>query len=199
MSMYTDFSGTNIEQNDSTPSIENKHIDQLTLELLINKTQYEKYLAKNEPQKWSEKQIFLANCEKYYIPMMKITSQFIKNPNIQLSIDVNHAFLNYAQCLIRHLEIEEIANVNEGSENEDEDEDVLFPYSSMRQIEEELEDDNQYSAFEDFSRDDFHQPVKSVPSNANSKSKPNKCLGSFSKMNYLSNDFFCLAKKNNDI
>jgi len=178
MSMKSEHS----DEDDITQS-ENKRIDQLTLELLINKTQYEKYLAKSEPQKWSEKQAFLANCEKYYNPIMKITSQYLKDPDTQLGIDVDNAFSNYAQCIIRHLEIKELANAN--IDNIDEvDEDILFPDTSH--IVGSLDDDRDYSQFEDFSRDNTSE--NTMRSQTKSRSSH--------KMDYLSRDFFRLAKKN---
>jgi hypothetical protein len=166
MSMHSD--PENADHEDISSSLPNvsRSIDQLTLELLTNKTQYEKYLSKSEPQKWSEKQTFLVNCEKYYSQMMKITSQYLKDPDLQLNVDVNNAFLNYAQCMIRHLEIKELGNY--AAEQNDSDDDILFPENCI-----DPDDHLDYDSFEEFSRD----------------TKPKQ-----SKMEYLSRDFFRLSK-----
>ena len=180
MSMQSDSCDPNeIDDETSCPPslINTKHtnisrsIDQLTLELLTNKTQYEKYVSKNENHKKSEKQIFLDNCEKYYSQIMKITSQYLKDPDLQLSIDVSNSFQNYIQCLIRHLEIKELGN---SVDFHDSDEDVLFPENCCHF---EENDNLDYEAFEEFTRD-----------------VPRKQKLSTSKMDYLSRDFFRLTK-----
>jgi len=165
--MHSDFDNEDVASSPSSLTNISRSIDQLTLELLTNKTQYEKYLSKSEPQKWSEKQTFLVNCKKYHSQMMKITSQYLKDPDLQLNIDVNNAFLNYAQCMIRHLEIKELGNYA-AEQNDDSDDDIMFPENCIHP-------DNQqdYDTFEEFSRDNTPKQ---------------------SKMEYLSHDFFRLSK-----
>ena len=153
----------------STNTNDNKMIDKITLELLLNKTHYEKYLNKTDQQKYAEHQTFLANCDKYYHHIMKITSKLLKNPQHPISIDVNQTFDNYVKCIIRDLEIKDIVNKNitETDDNEEYD-DVLFP------------PDMDETPFVKNKRDYRKPPVSS-------------------DLNYLSNDFFRVKKKNGGI
>ena len=158
----------------SAPLLPNvsRSIDQLTLELLTNKTQYEKYLSKSEPQKWSEKQGFLVNCRKYSAQIIKITAQYLKNPDLQLNNDANNAFMNYAQSLIRHFEIKELGAMVD----EDSDEDVLFPENCIDFSESHANDE----LLEDLSCDNATITEKKRPVSR--------------KMDYLHRDFFRLSK-----
>ena len=53
-----------IYNNSNVPNSSNAFVDKITLELLLNKTVYQKYLSKIEPQRYEEYQDFLDNCKK---------------------------------------------------------------------------------------------------------------------------------------
>jgi len=101
----------------------NAEIDKLTLELLLNKTHYSKYLSKNDPKKYDEFREFKAKLRKYSIDIVDITSQLIENPKKPFSSDIEDSFLTYVKSIFRHLELKKMEN--SGSHNEDDD-DVLF-------------------------------------------------------------------------
>lgn len=126
-------SGSDTEPTGSIiPNSSNAFVDKITLELLLNKTNYQKYLSKSEPQKFAEYQEFLNNCNKYKRQMVNITCSLIDNPANKCSPDVANAFETYAKILIRDLELKEMTDSIQAANNQeynvrDLDEDVLFP------------------------------------------------------------------------
>ena len=133
---------TNDFTNDENcmPPSSNTFVDQITMELLLNKTNYQKYLSKSEPQKYAEYQEFLENCKKFRQPISNMTISLLNNQKRSIyNQEVIDAFDTYAKTLIRYLEIKEMTdNIQEMNSNLDED--VLFP--AMMDYAEE-EDDNE--------------------------------------------------------
>jgi hypothetical protein len=101
----------------------NEYIDKLTMELLLNKNHYAKYLANTDPKKHDEFKAFKSKLRKYSVDIIDITSQMIENPKSALSADIEEAFDIYVKSILRHFELKEIENP---PEKEDADEDVLF-------------------------------------------------------------------------
>jgi len=96
-------------------------MNRMTMELLLNKTHYAKYLAKTDSTKHAEFQQFVHNLHKFRDPMLDITQRLIRDPkSTTFSQDVLDSFQAYAQAVIRFLEIQE-----DNSDGEDE----LFPAS----------------------------------------------------------------------
>lgn len=83
-------------------------IDKLTLELLMNKSQYNKYLAIKDPNKYEEVQQHLEKVAKYRDRIMQITDQYCENQNAQKSIELDEAFSNYLKSCIRFIEMKEL-------------------------------------------------------------------------------------------
>ena len=107
-----------------------KSIDQLTMSLLLNKTQYHKYLAKTDAQKHAEYCEFLEGCSLHREQIVDITVKLLDNSNKSkenkhYSQDVQNAFDEYARTVIRYLEVQESMN----SRYKDEDEYMMFPPS----------------------------------------------------------------------
>ena len=111
------------ENTDQPLPKNNAEIDKLTLELLLNKNHYSKYLSKNDPKKYDEFREFKSKLRKYSIDIVDITSQLIENPKKPFSSDIEHSFLTYVKSIFRHLELKKMEN--SGSQHEDDD-DVLF-------------------------------------------------------------------------
>ena len=110
------------ENPDQSLPNNNAEIDKLTLELLLNKNHYSKYLSKNDPKKYDEFREFKAKLRKYSIDIVDITSQLIENPKKPFSTDIEDSFLTYVKSIFRHLELKKMEN--SGSHNDDDD--VLF-------------------------------------------------------------------------
>jgi hypothetical protein len=106
-----------------SPIVNSSYIDKLTMELLLNKTHYQKYLEKTDPQKHADYLEFTSQCNRLRRPILDMTSRLLKGTkHREYSQEVVQAFEKYAQIAIRYIEIQEIARTNE-------DEDTLFPIS----------------------------------------------------------------------
>jgi heptaprenylglyceryl phosphate synthase len=113
------------ESEDPKPS-QNPSIDKLTMELLLNKTHYAKYLSKTDPQKHNEYKEFLGKLSTYREDILTMTETLLVNPKKMYTNEVGQAFDNYVQTLIKYLEIEEM---NKESGNDDPD--TLFAPTLM--------------------------------------------------------------------
>ena len=58
-------------------------IDKLTLELLMNKTNYNKYIEKTNPEKHKEQREFHQKIKKYGPQIQGLTRRFLENPDYQ--------------------------------------------------------------------------------------------------------------------
>ena len=105
---------------DQTPS--NAYVDKVTLELLLNKTNYQKYLSKSDPQKHAEHQEFLSKTADFRDEILEMTTELLDNPKKMYTNEVGDAFDQYVQTMIKYLEIEK-ANASTTEDNGD----VLFP------------------------------------------------------------------------
>lgn len=84
---------------------DNKYIDELTMKLLTNQTNYAKYLYKNDNEKFEEQQQFIFDCNEFYNDIMHITKTLCKQKDHNFGSDVKEAFETYATILIRYLEV----------------------------------------------------------------------------------------------
>ena len=105
-----------------TKPIANEFIDKVTLELLMNKNHYNRYLSQTDPKKHQEHLNHLEKIRKYRSKIINTTTDYLNNPDHQVTTEVNEAFDHYVRTLIRHMECKEMENV-EGSSP---DEDMLF-------------------------------------------------------------------------
>jgi heptaprenylglyceryl phosphate synthase len=121
---------------------QNPSIDKLTMELLLNKTHYAKYLSKTDPQKHSEYQEFLGKLSTYREDILTMTETLLCNPKKMYTNEVGQAFDNYVQTLIKYLEIEEM---NKESVNDDPD--TLFAPTLMNKPAPKFES-GKFKAFE---------------------------------------------------
>jgi hypothetical protein len=117
-------------------------IDKMTMELLMNKTQYQKYVCLTDPKKHLENQEFNRKLRKYKNQIMNLTNELIVDPNKQITNDVNQGFQDYARTLIEHFEIKEMEN----PEKPVLDEDVMFDPTAMEE-DSTLEDTSAIKSF----------------------------------------------------
>jgi len=102
-------------------------IDKLTLELLLNKTHYQKYLSKTDPQKHAEYCEFLDKLARFREDILQMTMDLLDNPKKMYTNEVGDAFNSYAKALVKYLEIEQ------ANKSDNDDDDVLFPSSGTQQ------------------------------------------------------------------
>lgn len=97
-------------------------IDRMTMELLLNKTHYAKYLSKTDAQKHEEYRQFVEQMRAQGPVIVDITSRLLQNPkSAQFSQDVSESFQQYAHAVLRFLELQ--------PDDEEGEEDEMFPAS----------------------------------------------------------------------
>jgi hypothetical protein len=107
---------------DTTKPITNEFIDKVTLELLMNKNHYSRYLSQTDPKKHKEHLDYLEKIRKYRSKISNTTNDLLNIQDYQITTEVNEAYDNYIRTLIRHFECKEMEN----SEELNQDEDMLF-------------------------------------------------------------------------
>jgi hypothetical protein len=105
--------------DESVKPITNEFIDKVTLELLMNKNHYNRYLSQTDPKKHQEHLNHLEKIRKYRNKIINTTTDFLNNPEHQITTEVNEAFDHYVRTLIRHFECKEMENHEESSQDED--------------------------------------------------------------------------------
>ena len=101
-----------------------EYIDKITLELLINKNQYNKYIATTDPEKYKKISEFSAKLLKYQNKIMTLTEEYCSSTKVQKNNEMDEMFSNYARACIRYLEMKELEKSSENGHFEDAD--VLF-------------------------------------------------------------------------
>jgi hypothetical protein len=109
------------------PPNTNEYIDKITLELLINKNQYNKYMATADPEKYKKISEFSAKLLKYQNKIMALTEEYCSSTKVQKNNEMDEMFNNYARACIRYFEMKELEKSGENGYFEDAEEaDVLF-------------------------------------------------------------------------
>jgi hypothetical protein len=121
-------------------------IDKITLELLTNKNQYNKYLSKENPQKYKDHQIYLEKIQKYKSKILNLSKQFLEDPEMSFNLEMNEMFSIFAKTTIRYIELRELENENQynnGREKESEEyEETLFGKMDEVSVNEESDNDD---------------------------------------------------------
>jgi hypothetical protein len=124
MDKETDKDDVDVEtDNTSVVTNNNEMIDKLTLELLMNKSHYKRYIANADPTKHAEMVKHNALITKYKYKIMNITNDMLSDPSKQITTSVNEAFNGYVKTLIQYFQMKELEN--KSNEHSDDD-DVLF-------------------------------------------------------------------------
>jgi len=125
----------NDDEISTSPPCDNKFVDELTMKLLSNKTNYAKYLAMTDTRKHEEQQQFIQDCRTYKDDMLDMTRRMCKNEDVEYSSDVTDAFDEYARTLIRYIEIKRRSDELQReydktlNKSDDDDENTMFPVS----------------------------------------------------------------------
>ena len=107
------------------------HIDKITLQLLTNKVQYNKYLSKEDPKKFREHQEYLEKIAKFKTKISNLSKQFLENPEKSFNLEMDEMFSIFAKTSIKYLEMRELEmenlyNTEKDTENDTESEDTMF-------------------------------------------------------------------------
>lgn len=85
-------------------------IDKLTMELLMNKAQYTKYLSTQDPARYEEIKEHNSKVEQYKDTIIDITTEYCENPNKQVTNELDDAFRDYVKTCIKYLEMKSMEN-----------------------------------------------------------------------------------------
>jgi hypothetical protein len=124
----------NDENNEQTP-LTNQFVDKVTLELLMNKNHYNRYISQSDPKKHQEYLEHLEKIKKYKNAIMNTTKDFLDNSNHMVTTEVNEAYDYYVKTLIRHFDCKRIECFEDF--NIEKDDDVLFGNMDENSEEEE--------------------------------------------------------------
>jgi len=110
------------EETESTStSKSNSAIDTLSLELLTNRSQYKRYLSKEQPEKFQKKQSHLTKIKKYAPRIKSLMLDLLLDPDMPVTNDVNGAFNQFLDVCVRHFEMRDLEDRNRGYKAEIDD------------------------------------------------------------------------------
>jgi len=108
-----------------------ENIDKLTLELLMNKTNYNKYMEKTNPEKHKEQREFHQKIKKFGPRIQHLTRRFLENPDFQINLEMDDMLEGYARTFIKYLEMKDLEKTCSGCYEKEKDEDILFDPTEM--------------------------------------------------------------------
>ena len=117
------------DDNTQKDEMNNEFIDNITLELLMNKGQYNKYISKKHPEKYEKVREFQEKLYKYKYDIIDLTKDLVENPEKEISVEVNEMFEAYVKKLIHFFEMKEIETGNLFTPrpyNDDKEDDMMF-------------------------------------------------------------------------
>ena len=102
-------------------------VDKITLELLMNKNTYNRYIEKTDSSKHKEQQKFRDNIKKYKSRMLSMTIKHLDEPDFQVNNELSDMIDEYARTFIKYFEMNnlEISSFYNNEKSQDED-DTLF-------------------------------------------------------------------------
>tara|TARA_B100001175_G_scaffold64325_1_gene52501 strand:+ start:5785 stop:6222 length:438 start_codon:yes stop_codon:yes gene_type:complete len=131
--------------------------DKLNMEMLMNKKQYQKYLSKTDPDKHKVHLEFLKSVKKHKYEILKLTNQFLDNPNTDFNLSVNEMFETYAKSLIEFIEIKKLDQQTNGGCYENDYQDDENEAFDKEQDDDENEDETYFGQ-------DHYLPNRSIDS-----------------------------------
>ena len=106
-------------------------ISKMTLELLMNKKSYNRYIENADPIKYQERQNYFTKIRKYKTRILDLTRQYIDNPDLQITTEMNDIFSEYTRIFIKYFEMKDLEESCCFEWKKEEDEDVLFDPKKM--------------------------------------------------------------------
>ena len=112
--------------DNTTESPTNSYIDDITLQLISNKTQYNKYLNVSNPERNNELQEYYETIKRHKNDIVGILDDYIDDPKTQISSDMNNALETFMKACLKHFELKEAENKNAFHYVENQDDDMMF-------------------------------------------------------------------------
>ena len=104
---------------------------QLTLELFMNKNAYNRYIEKTDPGKHEEREEYIKNMKKYKNRIIHITRQFLEDPDLQITYEMNDMFSDYCKTCIKYFELKDLEEVCSYDRSEAMEQDTMFDPDQM--------------------------------------------------------------------
>lgn len=103
-------------------------MNDVTMQLLMNKGNYDKYVVKNNPEKMLETNEFIRDLQKYRSEILNITEEYINVVDTDINSYINDSFQEYAKNIIKYLKHKEIMYENQFNEENDyqQSDDTIF-------------------------------------------------------------------------
>lgn len=102
-------------------------VDDLTLQTFMNKSNYDKYLMKHNQTKFKEKIEHHNKLSHFKNAINKIVNDYIDNPNLQISYELDYVFNQFSKSCVKHLEFEHLLEHKDDQfDSNEKDEDILF-------------------------------------------------------------------------
>ena len=121
-----DASGEEIVPEIGMKSDTNSFVDQITLELLMNKSQYHKFVSKNNPDEFNKIQSQYDEIDQYKDSILELTEELLTNRYKSVSTEVNDLFDGYVKAVINHFKMKEIEAKNEYNRRDEDEIDTIF-------------------------------------------------------------------------
>lgn len=113
-------------------------IDKLTMELMMNKSHYKKYLINRDPQKYQEVQEHMCKVRKYSQQIESLFAELLtdsmkSNVPEKHTRAINDSFQEYIKTCIQHFEIKDLEQGTSagGAGGESRDNDMMFEPSTL--------------------------------------------------------------------
>jgi hypothetical protein len=115
---------TNVEENLNSGF----DMNDVTMKLLMNRGNYDKYVVKNNPEKLLESSEFTRDLQKYKREILNITEEYVNDNSTDINSYINDSFHDYAKNIIKYLKHKEIMSENQFNEENDyqQSDDVIF-------------------------------------------------------------------------
>tara|TARA_B100001175_G_C19486898_1_gene630322 strand:+ start:339 stop:764 length:426 start_codon:yes stop_codon:yes gene_type:complete len=120
-----DSSNCDISSNELSSSPKNDYIDEITLQLLINKQCKSKYLMQHDPEKYKQEEEYKQKVIYYKDDIANIFNDYSNIRNHQVTSDLDDAYNNFIKACLKHFEIKEVEQDNTYNNDTDTD-NVLF-------------------------------------------------------------------------
>ena len=105
-------------------------LDDFTMQCLMNKSQYNKYLEKSNPIKYKKMSDFQNKKIFYKDGIIELVKDYLTNMRFSVSNELDESFESFVKSCIKHFEMVEFEkNVEHKSKynfNDDHDDDVIF-------------------------------------------------------------------------
>ena len=89
---------TNVEDNVNSGF----DMNDVTMKLLMNRGNYDKYVVKNNPEKMVETNEFIRDIQKYRSEILNITEEYINVSDTDINSYINDSFQEYAKSIIKY-------------------------------------------------------------------------------------------------